>query len=120
MTPLQQAFPGSIELHLAALEQALADSQAREEETKRQLDTLIIGFKRLEEKILELKNPSKNVPTLTPSIPSGWPPPPHYQRSSTEKDPVDRVSLTQSKPTSASVQNLSTPTKLKSLGLCPI
>ena len=47
MTPLQQALPGSVELRLATLEQALTDSQAREEEMKRQLDTLIIGFKRV-------------------------------------------------------------------------
>ena len=72
MTPPQQAFLGSVELRLAALEQALADSQAREEETKRQLDTLIIRFKHLEEMISE----SKNVPTPTLSIPLGRPPPP--------------------------------------------
>ena len=76
MTPPQQAFPGSVELRLAALEQALADSQAREEETKRQLNMLIIRFKHLEERILELKNPSKNVSTITLVIPAGRPPPP--------------------------------------------
>ena len=48
MNPMQQAFPDSVQLRLAALEQALADSQEREEETRKQLDKLIIGFKRLE------------------------------------------------------------------------
>ena len=44
MNPVQQAFPGPVELHLEALEQALADSQARERETQKQLDMLIIAL----------------------------------------------------------------------------
>ena len=72
MNPTQQAFPDSIQLHLVALEQALADSQEREEETRRQLNELIIGFKQLEKIVLE----QRNVPTLIPTILAGQPPPP--------------------------------------------
>ena len=67
MNPMQQAFPDSIQLCLVALEQALADSQEREEETRRQLNELIIGFKRLEKIVSE----QRNVPTLIPTIPAG-------------------------------------------------
>ena len=76
MNPAQQAFPGPVELCLEALEQALADSQARERETQKQLDVLIIGFKRLEGMISELKDFLKNVSTMTPVVPAGRPPPP--------------------------------------------
>ena len=72
MNPTQQAFPDSVQLRLVALEQALADSQEREEETRRQLNKLIIGFKRLEKIVLE----QRNVPTLVLTIPAGRPPPP--------------------------------------------
>ena len=72
MNPTQQAFPDSVQLCLIALEQALADSQEREEETRRQLNELIIGFKRLEKIVSE----QRNVPTLIPTIPAGQPPPP--------------------------------------------
>ena len=72
MNPMQQAFLDSIQLHLVALEQALADSQEREEETRKQLDKLIIRFKQLERIVSE----QKNVPTLIPTILAGWPPPP--------------------------------------------
>ena len=68
MNPVQQAFSGSIELHLMALDKTLADSQAREEETRRQLDALIIRFKHLEGIIIEQKNSQKHVPTITPTI----------------------------------------------------
>ena len=72
MNPMQQAFPDSVQLRLVALEQALADSQEREEEIRNQLDELIIGFKQLERIVSE----QKNVPTLIPTIPAGRPPPP--------------------------------------------
>ena len=76
MNPVQQAFSGPVELRLEALEQALADSQARERETQKQLDMLIIGFKHLEGMISELKDFPKNVSTITPVVPAGRPPPP--------------------------------------------
>ena len=76
MNPAQQAFSGPVELHLKALEQALADSQARERETQKQLDMLIIGFKHLEGMISELKVLPKNASTITPVVPAGRPPPP--------------------------------------------
>ena len=76
MNPTQQASPGPIELRLEALEQALANSQARERETQKQLDMLIIGFKHLEGMISELKNFPKNVSTITPVVLAGQPPPP--------------------------------------------
>ena len=72
MNPTQQAFPDSVQLCLIALEQALADSQEREEETRRQLNELIIRFKRLERIVLE----QRNVSTLIPTILAGRPPPP--------------------------------------------
>ena len=71
MNPVQQAFPGPVELHLEALEQALADSQARERETQKQLDMLIIRFKHLEGMISELKDFPKSVSTITPVILAG-------------------------------------------------
>ena len=67
MNPTQQAFLDSIQLCLTALEQALANSQEREEETRKQLDELIIGFKWLERIVSE----QKNVPTLIPTICKG-------------------------------------------------
>ena len=76
MNPAQQAFSGPVELRLEALEQALADSQARERETQKQLDMLITGFKHLEGMISELKVLPKNVSTITPVVPAGRPPPP--------------------------------------------
>ena len=57
MTPLPE------EHRLAAVEQALADSEAREVETKSQLAALINGFQHLELLIQELK------PIQTPSTP---------------------------------------------------
>ena len=72
MNPTQQAFLDSIQLCLVALEQALADSQEREEETRRQLNELIIRFKQLEKIVSE----QRNVPTLIPTIPAARPPPP--------------------------------------------
>ena len=45
MNPVQQHAPSPEELHLTALEQALTDSKAREEETQKQLVTLIDRFK---------------------------------------------------------------------------
>ena len=91
MNSTQQAFLGSIELRLVALEQALANSQAREEETRRQLDVLIIRFKHLEGMISELKKSTNNYSDHHPHLL-------HYQWSSTEKGPEDRPSLIPSKP----------------------
>ena len=48
MNPTHQHDPTPEELCLAAVEQALADSEAREVETKSQLDALINGFQHLE------------------------------------------------------------------------
>ena len=76
MNPAQQAFPGSVETHLVALEQALANSKAREEETRKQLDLLTHGFKQLEGLILEQRNSQKNVLPNIPAILLGWPLPP--------------------------------------------
>ena len=45
MNPGKQALSGSVETCVTALEQALADSKAREEETRKQLDLLIHRFK---------------------------------------------------------------------------
>ena len=72
MNPMQQAFPDSVQLCVIALEQALANSQEREAETRKQLNELIIGFKQLERIVSE----QRNVPTLVPTIPTGQPPPP--------------------------------------------
>ena len=69
---MQQAFLDSVQLHLIALEQALANSQEREEETRKQLNELIIRFKWLERMVSE----QRNVPTLIPTILAGQPPPP--------------------------------------------
>ena len=49
----------------------LADSQARERETQKQLDMLIIRFKHLEGMISELKDFLKSVSTITPVILAG-------------------------------------------------
>ena len=76
MNPAQQAFSGPIELCLKALEQALADSQAKERETQKQLDMLIIRFRRLEGIISELKDFLKNVSITTLVVLLGRPPPP--------------------------------------------
>ena len=82
MDPLQQHAPSSDKSHFAALEQALADSKSREQETRKQLDTLINVFLNLEKLILEqkqpppptlLKNPENT--TLVQTSPSGPPPP---------------------------------------------
>ena len=55
MNPTHQHDPTPEELHLVAVEQALADSEAREIETKSQLAALINGFQHLELLIQELK-----------------------------------------------------------------
>ena len=67
MNPMQQEFPDSVQLCLIALEQALANSQEREEETRKQLNELIIRFKQLERIVSE----QRNVPTVIPTIPAG-------------------------------------------------
>ena len=76
MNPAQQAFLGSMETHLVALEQALADSKAREEETRKQLGLLTHRFKQLEGLIIEQRNSQKNIPPNILAIPLGQPPPP--------------------------------------------
>ena len=53
MNPAQQHAPIPEELCLTALEQALADLKAREEETQKQLSTLLDGFKNPERLLME-------------------------------------------------------------------
>ena len=48
MNPTQQSAPTTEELHLAAVKQALIDSEAREIETKNKLAALLSGFQQLE------------------------------------------------------------------------
>ena len=48
MNPAQQHAPSSNELHFIALEQALANSQARGAKTKEKLKMLLNGFLKFE------------------------------------------------------------------------
>ena len=81
MNPTHQHDPTPEELRLAAVERALADSEAREVETKSQLTALINSFQHLELLIRELK-PIKTLNTPLTNItpirlaPTGRPPPP--------------------------------------------
>ena len=59
MNPAQQHAPSSEELHLTALEQALADSKAREIETQKTLELLTNGFQLLQDLVL------KHIPLCT-------------------------------------------------------
>ena len=71
MNPAHQHDPTPEELRLAAVERALADSEAREVETKSQLTTLINGFQHLELLIRELK-PVKTLNTPPTNITPVW------------------------------------------------
>ena len=81
MNPAQQHAPSHEELRLTALEQALADSKAREEETQKQLGTLLDGFKSLEGLLMEQQpqiiTSPKNLVNISPipTIPTRQPPP---------------------------------------------
>ena len=81
MDPTHQHVPTPEELRLAAVEQALIDSKAREIETKNQFAALLNGFEQLELLMQELtpaKTP-KTTPTDTIPVqlaPTGRPPPP--------------------------------------------
>ena len=80
MNPTHQQDPTPEELHLTAVEQALADSEAREVETKSQLTALINGFQHLELLIRELKpiqTPNTPPTNIIPVrlAPTGQPPP---------------------------------------------
>ena len=76
MNPAQQHAPSSEELRLAVAEQALADSKAREIETKNQFTALLNGFQQLELLMWEL-TPKTTLTDTTPIqlAPTGWPPP---------------------------------------------
>ena len=65
MNPAQQYFPSPEELHLLAVEQALVDFKAREIETQAKLETILNGFKHIEQLILE-----QQPPPTPPKIPS--------------------------------------------------
>ena len=81
MNPTHQHTPTPEELRLAAVEQALIDSEAREIETKNQFAALLSGFRQLELLMRELNpaNTPKTPPTDTTPVrlaPTGRPPPP--------------------------------------------
>ena len=61
MNPAQQHAPSSKELHLAALEQALANSEAREIETQKTLELLTNSLQLLQDLVL-----LKHLPLHTP------------------------------------------------------
>ena len=71
MDPTQQSAPTAEELHLAAVEQALIDPEAREIETKNQLATLLSSFQQLELLIQELK-PAKTLKSPLTDITPIW------------------------------------------------
>ena len=79
MNPVQQHAPSPEELCLTALERALTDSRAREEETQKQLATLLDGLKDSSQS----NNPGslllqKNFVNISPvqTTPTRLPPPP--------------------------------------------
>ena len=80
MDPAQQHTPNSEESHLAAMERAYADSEARH---AKQFDMLLNGFLKLEKMLQEQhppptppkKNPLINITSIW-SVPTGQPPPP--------------------------------------------
>ena len=82
MNPAQQHAPSPEELCLTALEWALTDSKAREEETWKQLATLLDRFKNLErlftEQQLWILTSPQNLVDISPIqiALTGWPPPP--------------------------------------------
>ena len=63
MNPAQQHAPSSDVLCFVALEQALADSQARGAKTEEKLDILLNGFLKLEKLMSE-----QRLPPTTPKI----------------------------------------------------
>ena len=65
MDPTHQHVPTPEELHLAAVEQVLIDSKAREIEMKNQFTALLNGFQQLELLMWEL-TPAKT-PKTTPT-----------------------------------------------------
>ena len=70
MNPNQHPAPSPEEPCLTALEWALADSKAQEQETQSQLDTLINGFSNIERLILEQKQPPISLKNTIPV--RGW------------------------------------------------
>ena len=83
MNLTQPNVPDARELHLLALEQAYADSLAKQDNTQKQLDRLLNSFQQLEKLILAEKippmsrkiHPSNTIPIqATPTIQQ--PPPP--------------------------------------------
>ena len=81
MNPAQQHAPSSNELRFVALQQALADSQARGAKTKEKLEILLNGFLKLEKLISEQQllptTPKTSLIDIIPvrSAPTGQPPP---------------------------------------------
>ena len=76
MDPSQQHAPSSKEFCLAALEKALANSKAREQETWKQLNTVLDRFLNLERLILEQKQPPPTPPNIPENITPVWTSPP--------------------------------------------
>ena len=79
MNPAQPVIPNSEEAHFRAVEQACADSLAVQENTQRQIDTLLKGFQHLE-KLMQANIPThpqihSTNPTPIQAIPTGRPPP---------------------------------------------
>ena len=72
MDPTHQHVPTPKELCLAAVEQALIDSKAKEIEMKNQFAALLNGFQQLELLMRELPLPKlRRPPRLTPLPPTG-------------------------------------------------
>ena len=63
MNPAQPNAPDAGELHLLALEQAYANSLAKQDNTQNQLNRLLNGFQQLEKLILVEK-----IPPMSPKI----------------------------------------------------
>ena len=81
MNPAQQHAPSSDELRFVALEQALANSQARGAKTEEKHEMLLNGFLKLEKLMSEQQLPPTTL-KISPidiipvcSTPTGWPPP---------------------------------------------
>ena len=120
MDPAQQHTPNSKESHLAAMERAYADSEARH---AKQFDMLLNGFLKLE-KMLQEQHPPPTPPKKilrSISLPSGLSQPDdlrlwHFPMSMTEIDPKDRHFLLRARLIYTFVWIPSTPNRLKSLG----
>ena len=65
MNPAQQHAPSSDELRFVALEQALADSEARGAKTEEKLDILLNSFLKLE-KLISEQRLSPTTPKVSP------------------------------------------------------